>query len=98
MTFRLRIRLGAERDLQRLYNWYETQAVGLGARLLHELESTYSVLEQTPLMYADIYEGTRRVTLRKYPVGVYYKIVDDAVHIVAISHLARSPAVWMKRK
>ena len=97
MTFRLRVRQDAERDLRQLYSWYETQAVGLGLRFLHELDHIFSVLEETPLIYADIYAGTRRAMLRKYPVGVYYKIVGEVVHILAINHLARHPSSWMRR-
>jgi plasmid stabilization system protein ParE len=97
MTYRLRIRREAERDLDRLYVWYESQAAGLGQRLKVELESTFSSLQEMPLIYADIYRGTRRAILRRYPVGVFYKIVDETVHVVAVDHLARNPAIWRRR-
>jgi plasmid stabilization system protein ParE len=69
MTYRLRIRREAERDLDRLYDWCESQAAGLGQRLKVDLESTFSSLQEMPL----IYRGTRRAILGRYPVGVFIR-------------------------
>ena len=98
MTERIRIRQDAEHDIERLYSWYESQAPGLGRRLIDALENTYVILNETPLIYEDIHFGIRRVVLSKCPVGVFYKVVGEFVHIVAVDHLARDPIVWQSRK
>ena len=97
MTYEIRIRHLAERDLEKLYAWYDNQAAGLGGRLVRELDNAFSILEDSPKIYADIYNGTRRAILRKFPVGVFYKVQDQVVQVIAVRHLASDQNIWQLR-
>lgn len=97
MRASIRIRRDAERDIRRLYAWYERRSSGLGPKILEALENAYLVLEENPLLYADVHRGTRRVVLRNFPIAVYFKIVDTRVHVIGVDHCARDPELWRKR-
>ena len=97
MKHTLRIRKNAEEDAFRVYDWYEDQSVGLGVRLLSELDNVYERITESPLLYTDIHRGVRRAVPRNFPVGVFYTIVADIVQVIAVDHLARNPKRWKDR-
>lgn len=97
MTRRVRVRPEAERDIEAASAWYEEQRAGLGREVLHELDAVYERIAKFPFLYAELYRGLRRVRVRRFPVGVFYLVTRDEIHIVAVLHAARSPRVWRAR-
>jgi len=97
MNFRLRVRRQAEIDLERLYSWYERLSRGLGYRMLEDFEAALDLLVANPRLYAAQYRDLRRQLLRVFPVGVYFKIIGDVIHVVSVDHLARDPDRWKRR-
>jgi plasmid stabilization system protein ParE len=97
VTYLVRIRPEAERDVEAACAWYEQQQAGLGVRLVADLDATYERLQQSPLIYAQIYRGVRRALLRHFPVGVFYLVERAEVRVLAVVHLARDPLVWQSR-
>jgi plasmid stabilization system protein ParE len=78
-------------------DWYEREAPGLGARFRAELDRQVERIRanpwQFPLMQADV----RRARLRKYPYGLYFRVLDDAIYVIACFHSSRNPANWQSR-
>ncbi len=97
MKYELRIRKDAEEDAFRVYDWYEDQSVGLGVRLLSELDDVYERIIDNPLLYANIHRGVRRAVPHNFPVGVFYTVVGNIIQVIAVDHLARSPKRWKGR-
>ena len=97
MTYLVRIRPQAERDVEMACAWYERQQAGLGERLVSDLDDVYERLQQSPLMYAQVHRGVRRALLRHFPVGVFYLVEKLEVRVLAVIHLARDPRVWQSR-
>jgi plasmid stabilization system protein ParE len=97
MTYVVRIRPKAERDVEDAHAWYEQQQPGLGGRFVAELDSIFARLEEAPLLYAQVHRGVRRAVLRRFPVGVFYLVARAEVRILAVVHLARDPTVWQSR-
>jgi len=97
MKYVLRIRKDAEEDAFRVYDWYDDQSVGLGVRLLSELDDVYERIVENPLLYADAHRGVRRAVPRNFPVGVFYTIVGHIIQVIAVDHLARNPKRWKGR-
>ena len=97
MSRRIRVRPGAERDIETAFAWYEEQRTGLGRQFLDELDVVYLRIAKSPFIYAELYRGLRRARLRRFPVGVFYLVSELEVRIVAVIHRARSPRVWQSR-
>jgi hypothetical protein len=51
-----------------------------------------------PLSYAVVHRETRRALVPRFPYGVFFRIVEDTIAIVACYHLHRRPASWKRRQ
>lgn len=89
MTWRVRVRPEAELDLLVAAGWYETQRPGLGAEFIEELSLVVASLAENALLYADLFEGVRRVFARRFPYAVSFQIVDGEVIVISILHMHR---------
>lgn len=79
MTYVVRIRPEAERDVRTAFAWYEDQRSGLGRKLVGELNAVFERLSENPFLYADIRGGIRRAIVRRFPYGVFYLVSDSEV-------------------
>ncbi len=57
------------------------------------MESLMAYPESFPV----VYRQTRRVNLPRFPYGLYYRIVDDQIIVVACMHGRRNPRRWQSR-
>lgn len=89
MTWRVRVRPEAELDLLVAAGWYEAQRQGLGAEFIEELSLLVASLADNALLYADRFEGVRRVFARRFPFAVSFQIVGDEVVVISILHMRR---------
>ena len=97
MSHQLQVHEFAEQDLLRLIDWYESQQIGLGERLLTDIGQAFDKLQCMPLSYALIYKNARRLTLDIFPVNIFYQIVDNQVQVFCITHGASNPNKWQNR-
>ncbi len=97
MTLEIRVRPEAELDLEDAAIWYERQSTGLGRQFLDEALASLSSIAESPLLYPLIHRNTRRALMRRFPFGVYFRIDQHALVIVAIIHGSRDPRRWKSR-
>ena len=97
MNATVSVRPAAQRDLAEAARWYESQRAGLGDEFLDEFLSLTWRIGESPLVYPEVGRATRRAMLRRFPFGVFYRIADDRVVIVAVMHSRRDPRRWMER-
>ena len=97
MTLQLRIRPEAERDLREAATWYEQQRMGLGSEFLDAVQSTFGNISGQPALYPLLHRNTRRALTLRFPFGVYYRVQQEVLVIVAVMHGSRSPRRWMQR-
>jgi plasmid stabilization system protein ParE len=76
---------------------YETQRPGLGARFIAEIDRCVASAAEQPLAYAVIHNDIRRVTARRFPFSVYFRLEAQRIVVLAVFHGRRSPAVWQNR-
>jgi plasmid stabilization system protein ParE len=50
-----------------------------------------------PLRFPPVYKNGRAAFLSRFPYQVTYTADDEEIIIVACTHHARDPEVWMKR-
>ncbi len=80
----------AAADIEAGWSFYDHQESGLGSYFvrsiledLHRLESLYGA--------HPMHHGLMRMLSERFPFGIYYREVDDAIEVLAILDLRRDP-------
>jgi plasmid stabilization system protein ParE len=94
----LLVRPDAATDIEQAHVWYESQRSGLGDEFLDAVLAVFGMLEDSPQRYRVVYRDTRRANLRRFPYGVFYRIIDDEVVVIACFHASRDPRRWRARE
>ncbi len=85
-------------ELGEAADWYDDQSPALGRAFLGELESALERIDENPYSYRAVHLSIRRAPLHRFPYGVYFAIIDDAIHVLAVVHDARHPSIWKRRR
>ncbi|MEX2093789.1 MAG: type II toxin-antitoxin system RelE/ParE family toxin [Pirellulales bacterium] len=89
----------AKREVIETTKYYAELREGLGAEFRKELGEVVALIAESPTRFEDIHSGMRRCLLKRFPYGVYYRILDaDLVEIVVVKHHSRRPGYGMRRK
>jgi plasmid stabilization system protein ParE len=97
VTLEVRLRPEAEQDLAEAAAWYEEQRQDLGHEFLDEVLTGFASIAETPLMYPNIHRNTRRAIIHRFPFGIYFRVENAAIIIVAVMHGSRNPRRWKNR-
>jgi len=87
----------AQIEAREAQDWYETEAAGLGARFRAELDHVVQRLAVNPLQFPVVFTDIRRALLRRFPYALFFRVVDDAVFVMACFHSSRDPRIWQRR-
>jgi len=91
------LRPAAAADVEEAWQWYEAQREGLGDEFLQvvqqAIESIGTLPESAPVVQRDI----RRQLLKRFPYGLFYRLIEGQVVVVACFHAKRNPRVWRSR-
>ena len=82
--------------------YYEQREVGLGARLIEELDEAVAVALSFPEAFGRIPDvpldfGLRSILLQTFPIKLVYTVRDGALLVVAVFHARRRPGYWLER-
>ena len=87
----------AQIELDDAYEWYESQADGLGDRFLAESVHAFGLIQRFPNAWHPLSPNTRRCRLKRFPYGVIYAVESIDVIVIAVAHLHRKPGYWVAR-
>jgi len=96
MNVPLIITPAAEADLAEAKAWYERQQGGLGEDFLQCVEEALDRIRMLPEAYREVAPGVRRVIVRRFPYGVYYRVDQSQIAVLAFYHCKRDPRGWHK--
>lgn len=96
--YRLEAEPAVELDVESVFEWYETEELGLGFEFLAQLRVSYERILQHPFGFQDLRSGIRRALTRRFPYAIYFTVENDTVLILAVLHCARDPAEWQRRR
>jgi plasmid stabilization system protein ParE len=89
----------AKREVIETTKYYAELREGLGTEFRKELSEAVALIAESPAQFEEVRPGMRRVLLKRFPYGVYYRILDaDRVEIVVVKHHSRRPGFGMRRK
>lgn len=87
----------AEEDLADAKAWYNRRRQGLGDDFILCVEAALDHISRVPRAAAEVYPGVRRVVVRRFPYGVFYRIDPDQIAVIAVYHSRRDPRGWQAR-
>ena len=87
----------ARAEAHEAFDWYETRAVGLGNRFVAELDAIAEQIAANPMMFPIVFKDLRRARLRRFPYGLYFRLEDEAIYVIACFHGSRDPRRWQAR-
>ncbi len=86
----------ADREFDEASAWYERQA-GLGVRFVEHVQEALDRIGRSPELHAPIYRDVRRVRVPRFPYGVFYRILEARIEVIAVFHDKRNPQIWRSR-
>ena len=92
------LRAPAAAEVHEAYAWYESRRVGLGEEFLAAVSDALSVIGESPSTYPVVHRDTRRYLMPRFPYGIYYRVLDNEIVVVACMRGSRSPRRWKRRR
>jgi plasmid stabilization system protein ParE len=87
----------AAQDVDDAYSWYERQKSGLGMRFLAAINVSFQAIQRTPAGFQIVHPSYRKLLLRGFPYGIFYREEEEQIFIAAVLHTARNPKEWQDR-
>lgn len=87
----------AESELAESAVFYNDRLPGLGDDFLKAVKLASRQIQADPLRRPLRRDGTRKVTLPRFPHAVVYRDAPEQILIVAVAHGARRPGYWQNR-
>jgi plasmid stabilization system protein ParE len=88
----------AEEEARAARRWYEDQVPGLGARFAGEIEEVFQRIASNPSEFPTVHGEIRRAVLRRFPFGIYFRIYQQDIVVLAVMHGRRHPRRWQSRQ
>lgn len=98
MTYEVRLREEADRDLTEPALWYELHGSRLGYQFLDEVLPSLASIAEHPLAYPIVWRKTRRALMNRFPFGVCFRLTGDMIVVIAVMHGSRHPRNWQERE
>lgn len=97
MSRALLIRAAAETDLAEAKAWYERQRPALGEQFIAAVQNALERIERLPESAPIVHSQTRRMRVRRFPYGIFYRVTSRHISILAVYHTSRDPRGWQSR-
>ena len=95
---RLEIDSCAIEDIKESISYYESEA-SKGSKFEADFDVVLDKILENPLHYQLLdRSGYRRCLFTQFPYGVFYKIMEDYIYIIAVAHHKRKPRFWISRE
>lgn len=93
----MRLTVAARQDLEDASRWYDRAEPGLGEELLSAVDAALDVLVDHATAFPVVHGRAHRLSLRRFPYGIYYLLGEQDVVIIGCFHARRDPGAWIER-
>lgn len=97
MSVRVVLRPEARAEFDDAFDWYERQWPGLGVDFVAHVQEVFDEIGVRPAMYAEVFPGVHRATVRRIPYSVFYRVEPQQIVVPAVFHSKRDPKIWRER-
>jgi toxin ParE1/3/4 len=87
----------AEMDLAEAKAWDEAKREGLGKEFILCVEAGFDQIRRSPTVAREVFPTIRRVVVRRFPYGIFYRVDPDQIAVLAVYHGRREPRGRQKR-
>lgn len=91
------VRPEATDELLEERSWYEARAPGLGLEFTRAVQACIATVRRDPEAFPVVHRDVRRALLRRFPYGLYYRVEEDGIVLLACFHASRDPKDWRSR-
>ena len=77
--------------------WYEKQRPELGIQFAESIVEAIDRISSNPLAFPVVHAETRRAVVRRFPYGIYFRVLEDQIVVTAVMHGRRHPRGWQRR-
>ena len=88
----------ADADLKEALAWYEGIHPNLGVRFALAVDAAVEVIARSPLAFQTVHAEIRRVGVRRFPYGLFFKVESSRIVVIACMHGRRNPKRWKVRR
>lgn len=92
-----RFLLVAQEEFDAAFDWYAQQSSKAAKGFRDEVVKAAKRAQQNPWTYASIDRRHKAVFVHRYPYRIIYRIENDSIVIVAVSHTKQRPSHWRGR-
>jgi plasmid stabilization system protein ParE len=89
----VRLTAAAQADIDKASRWYEDQSTGVGDRFLEHVLDTIDRIGDHPEGYRKVIQDVRMATVRRFPFGIWSRIMPDGSIVIACLHSKRDPVL-----
>jgi plasmid stabilization system protein ParE len=89
-------RLASQEYLKAL-RWYAQRSVRIAAGFHQAVDDAIQLLVANPQIGTKYDDHFPWLRLRRFPYLLYYEVIGDIIHIVAVAHEKRKPGYWKRR-
>ncbi len=87
----------AEQEAQRAFQWYNERSASAARAFLADLDHAILRVTEAPARWPHYQGTTRRYIFQRFPFSLIYRIMDDAIEVIAVAHHRRRPGYWSNR-
>ncbi len=87
----------AEAELAEATRFYERRVPTLGVQFLHAVDKSIATILEAPLRPPITNGDVRRYLMTRFPYGIYYRVFQDHLRILAFKHHSRHSDYWRSR-
>ena len=98
MNRRIVFRPQAELEVVDAWHWYRVRRAETGQAFVDEFNRCIDRISATPETFPKMEGEIRRALLRRFPYGIFYRVTDEELVVVACFHVRRDPAAWRGRR
>jgi plasmid stabilization system protein ParE len=88
----------ARTDCREVVRWYRSKDRRAGDRLADGIERGLVKIAEGPESWPMLDDDFRFYKVRRYPVLIIYRLVDEIPYVVAIVHASQDDAAWRRRE
>lgn len=97
MTTRYRFDEAAVADIERVADWYDQRAIGVGRKFIDEVRRVAELVAIFPNAYVVAHRTVRKVHVGRFPYFMVYEELDDEFVILGVFADARHPRHLLER-
>ncbi len=94
MGYKLQASSLSEQDTERILKYYYNIKPQLAKEFLGELRATRKYIQKHPKKIQVRYSDIRIAFLKRFPVGIHFKIIEDTVVILSILGTSEDSEKW----